>query len=78
MYDCPNCGMMPFACVCIPWCHEHDVAQPCKRCPMYREHAGPAYTNPNPFAPAEPEQPIDATRFIDPWYVSLWRFLFGE
>jgi hypothetical protein len=25
MLDCPNCGMMPFACVCVPWCDDHDL-----------------------------------------------------
>lgn len=32
MNECPNCGMLPWACVCIPWCYRHDVAQPCRAC----------------------------------------------
>lgn len=32
MYECPKCGMLPFACVCIPWCFEHDRMSPCPDC----------------------------------------------
>ena len=34
MYECPNCGMLPFACVCVPWCWRHDRPRPCKPCEM--------------------------------------------
>lgn len=32
MYECPNCGMLPYACVCVPWCSRHDRPEPCAAC----------------------------------------------
>lgn len=75
MYDCPNCGLLPFACVCVEWCYDHDVAQQlCKRCQMnYRENAAPV--NPNQ---AAPEERIDFSQFIVPWYELVFRYLIAE
>ena len=36
MYDCPNCGMMPFACVCVPWCDDHGGPREICACPEKR------------------------------------------
>ena len=33
MYDCPNCGMQSFACVCVPWCNEHGGPREICDCP---------------------------------------------
>jgi len=30
--ECPRCGMLAFACCCIPWCWEHDCQRPCCEC----------------------------------------------
>jgi hypothetical protein len=33
MYECNNCGMLPDACVCLPWCATHSRwATPCDAC----------------------------------------------
>jgi hypothetical protein len=40
MNECPNCGMLPFACVCIPWCYKHDRQDydpRCQECERERE-----------------------------------------
>jgi hypothetical protein len=31
-HECPNCGMLEFACVCVPWCWKHDRQRPCEPC----------------------------------------------
>jgi len=42
MYECPNCGMLPFACVCVPWCYKHnrrDYDPRCRECELDRSQA---------------------------------------
>ena len=34
--ECINCGMLPFACGCVPWCFKHDRKDPCKTCEVER------------------------------------------
>lgn len=65
-YECSNCGMLEWACVCVPWCFKHDRRDIEPRCPdctrEFREEA---------------EKRELLKSFKLPWYVALWRLLSG-
>jgi hypothetical protein len=67
MYECFNCGMLPDACVCIPWCYKHDrrdIEPRCQPCVVERRE--------------EAEKREQLKSITLPWYVVLYRYLTGE
>lgn len=65
MYECHNCGMLPFACVCVPWCHEHNRLNdpPCHECAVEQRRKS--------------EREADLKSFSDPWHVRIIKLLTG-
>lgn len=65
-HECANCGMLEWACVCVPWCFKHNRRDYDPRCTACAEEHR-----------AEAERRAALKSFTLPWYVALWRFLAG-
>lgn len=61
---CINCGEFWHDCICIPWCWDHDVPEPCKACAQLHQE--------------ELEKKAMIAPFLTPWYKHLLKYLTGK